>query len=221
VLLDLGCGTGEHARFFAERWERVFGVDASRAAVEEARRQAGGEGIRWIRGDLRFLPVSSAVASVAVCLGNTLVILQEDRFILDALKRVRASLKSGGLFLIQILNYHRLRSQNARHLPLNFREEVEPAMPQERRELVYLRFMDFDTPLHVSFHVVTLRRSLQGDHVQVIDSVRRRLRSLEYRELGRLLQEAGFQGVELYGSYAPSPFEPENSLDVLAVARRD
>lgn len=39
-VLDLGCGTGENAMFFAERGCEVIGVDSARAAVASAMRKA-------------------------------------------------------------------------------------------------------------------------------------------------------------------------------------
>jgi SAM-dependent methyltransferase len=39
-VLDAGCGTGEHALFFAERGHRVVGIDFVDEAIQRARRKA-------------------------------------------------------------------------------------------------------------------------------------------------------------------------------------
>src|SRR6516225_11498234 len=39
-VLDAGCGTGEHALFFAERGHRVVGIDFVDEAIKRARRKA-------------------------------------------------------------------------------------------------------------------------------------------------------------------------------------
>jgi hypothetical protein len=127
-------------------------------------------------------------------------------------------LTRGGKLLLQILNYHGLRSRGARHLPLNFRRSEGGSDADS--ELVYLRLMDFDDTGHVEFHVVTLARSLANETVSVTDSVRRRLRALEYSELQSLLSAAGFQEIELLGNYSGSRFDPLESTDVIAVATR-
>lgn len=44
-VLDVGCGTGENALFFAARGHRVLGVDFLDGPIEEARRKAAGRGV--------------------------------------------------------------------------------------------------------------------------------------------------------------------------------
>ena len=52
-LLDLGCGTGEHARFLQEEGFEVTGVDASEAQLAQARE--AGPGPEFVKGDLAAL----------------------------------------------------------------------------------------------------------------------------------------------------------------------
>src|SRR5215470_6342344 len=44
-VLDAGCGTGEHALFFAARGYRVVGIDFVEEAVRRARRKAAERGL--------------------------------------------------------------------------------------------------------------------------------------------------------------------------------
>src|SRR5260370_1293457 len=44
-VLDAGCGTGEHALFFAARGLRVTGIDFVEEAIQRARRKAGERGL--------------------------------------------------------------------------------------------------------------------------------------------------------------------------------
>src|SRR5215470_18747477 len=44
-VLDAGCGTGEHALFFAARGHRVVGIDFVDEAVRRARRKAEQRGL--------------------------------------------------------------------------------------------------------------------------------------------------------------------------------
>ena len=62
VLLDVGCGPGRHARALAERGAHVVGVDLSLPFL-----RAAGPG-RWVRADVRGLPVASASVDGAICL---------------------------------------------------------------------------------------------------------------------------------------------------------
>jgi 2-polyprenyl-3-methyl-5-hydroxy-6-metoxy-1,4-benzoquinol methylase len=44
-VLDAGCGTGEHALFFADRGHRVVGIDFVEEAIRRARRKAAERGV--------------------------------------------------------------------------------------------------------------------------------------------------------------------------------
>jgi cyclopropane fatty-acyl-phospholipid synthase-like methyltransferase len=44
-VLDAGCGTGEHALFFAARGHRVVGIDFVEGAIQRARRKADERGL--------------------------------------------------------------------------------------------------------------------------------------------------------------------------------
>src|SRR5579859_1362763 len=58
-ILDLGSGTGEHARFLASNGFDVVGVDASPAMIEKSRSSTSGGSVRFVSGDMR--DVASAV----------------------------------------------------------------------------------------------------------------------------------------------------------------
>ncbi len=45
-VIDLGCGTGEHAIFFASRGHRALGVDSAPLAIEKAKAKAAHSGSR-------------------------------------------------------------------------------------------------------------------------------------------------------------------------------
>src|SRR5512136_303460 len=45
-VLDIGCGTGEHALFFAEEGHEVWGIDSAPRAIEKAQEKAGQRGLR-------------------------------------------------------------------------------------------------------------------------------------------------------------------------------
>jgi cyclopropane fatty-acyl-phospholipid synthase-like methyltransferase len=44
-VLDIGCGTGEHALFFAEEGYEVWGIDAAPLAIQKAQEKAAGRGL--------------------------------------------------------------------------------------------------------------------------------------------------------------------------------
>jgi cyclopropane fatty-acyl-phospholipid synthase-like methyltransferase len=45
-VLDIGCGTGEHALFFAHEGYEVCGIDSAPLAIQKAREKADGRGLQ-------------------------------------------------------------------------------------------------------------------------------------------------------------------------------
>ena len=45
-VLDIGCGTGEHALFFAHEGYEVLGIDSSPLAIQKAKEKADGRGLQ-------------------------------------------------------------------------------------------------------------------------------------------------------------------------------
>jgi len=58
AVLDAGCGTGEHALFFAGRGHRVLGIDFLTFPIEEAKRKAKERGV-----DVEFLVMDALTLS--------------------------------------------------------------------------------------------------------------------------------------------------------------
>ena len=57
-VLDIGCGTGEHALFFAQEGHEVWGVDSAPLAIRKATEKAAQRGlhVRFLVMDARDLP---------------------------------------------------------------------------------------------------------------------------------------------------------------------
>lgn len=214
-LLDLGCGTGEHALHFAGAGYRVLGVDRSEAQLEQARPRAAGTSARFVAGDLVRLheALGEERFGTAFCLGNTLVHLQEAKELAAACRGVHAALRPGGAWVIQILNYARL-AQGERHLPLQFRPDAEG-------EIVFLRLLRHLPDRRLQFFPTTLRlRPEAAVPVEVVSSHVTTLRGWQRDELEPELHQAGFESIVWYGDLCGNPFQPQSSTDLVCVARR-
>jgi SAM-dependent methyltransferase len=103
-LLDLGCGTGNHAFRLAERGHLVVGVDRSTEmlALAGAKAKAARSGsIEFHEADIRKLDLKrqfDAVLMMFTVLGYQL----EDSDVVAALATVRRHLEPGGLFLFDV-----------------------------------------------------------------------------------------------------------------------
>jgi SAM-dependent methyltransferase len=103
TVLDMGCGTGNHALPLAGRGYAVAGVDRSAGMLAAARSKAAAAGLNaeFHEGDVRTFALGrqfDAVLMMFAVLGYQLT--NEDA--MAALKNVRAHLKPGGAFVFDV-----------------------------------------------------------------------------------------------------------------------
>lgn len=213
-LLDLGCGTGEHARFLAQRGYRVVGIDASEAQLATARQAPLTPGVEFLQGDLRDLgTLLTGSFGGAICLGNTLPHLTCESSLEQFLSGLRDHLAENAPLLLQLLNYERIFSRQERSLPLSIRADDEG-------DIVFLRLMNPHPDGTVTFFPSTLR--LRPGHeppLEVKASKEVRLRGWRAEELEKHLEAAGFRVVERLGAYDGSRYNEADSKDLIVVAR--
>jgi SAM-dependent methyltransferase len=213
-ILDLGSGTGEHARFLVSEGYQVVGVDASESMVDKARDEALPAGLEFHHADIREIEsVVDGRFGGAICLGNTLPHLKEPGDLARLFNGLRSLLEPGAALLLQVLNYHRIFTQRVRHLPVNFRQD-------EKGEIVFLRLMEPQEDGGVLFFPSTLRlRPGQEPPLEIVAAKEVHLRGWRYTEVESALGDSGFGERALLGSFDGSPFEPDNSADLIVVAR--
>ena len=152
-LLDLGCGTGEHARYLHAQGFEVVGVDRSPAMLEKAHEHPLPPGLEFRQGDLAHLgEVLGGRFGGALCLGNTLPHLTAEAELRGFARGLREHLEPGAPLLLQVLNYERIFGREIRHLPLNVRPGDEGGS-----EVVFLRLMDLRPDRRLIFVPSTLR----------------------------------------------------------------
>jgi malonyl-CoA O-methyltransferase len=123
-VLDLGCGTGRHARWLAEAGAAVTAVDFSEGMLAEARKKPGAEGIRFVLHDLsQPLPFTDGEFDRVVS-GLVLEHLHDlDGFFREA----RRVLRPGGRAIISAMHPAMfLRGTQARFTDLSTGELVQP-----------------------------------------------------------------------------------------------
>lgn len=216
-VLDLGSGPGEHARFIAEHGYSVVGLDQSQSMLERARSASAGGDMTFVEGDLR--EVANAVDGrfgAAICLGNVLPHLLTDDDLARFANGLRLKLETGAPVALQFLNYDRIEAKKERALPVVFRPD--PADPAA--SIVFLRLMELLPAGRVIFAPTMLRFSPgSATAVELAGTERIEIRGWRRGEVERIFRAAGFESVEVWGSFAKEPFVETESRDVLLVAR--
>lgn len=101
VVVDCACGSGESSSIFAESGAvSVVGIDVDAGAVERARLKYRSNGLKFILGNGKEIPLGDSVADVFVSL-ETIEHVKEDSGFLEEAWRV---LRPGGLLICSTPN---------------------------------------------------------------------------------------------------------------------
>lgn len=207
-ILDIGCATGELALALSGKGQNVVGLDLDRDMVDTAREKAKtrGKKTRFHVKDMAavgtdFMP---SFFDVVLCLGNTLVHLENPSKMEVFFRDVLTVLKEGGYFAIQIVNYQRVLDDRITELP-----QIENDQLVFRRKYVYEK--------------KTHRIRFQGDLRVKSSGVRRGsveiLYPLTFEELKFVLTNAGFSEMHFYGTENKTPYE-KDSPALIAIAKK-
>lgn len=104
-VLDLGCGTGNHAIPLVKRGYQVTGIDISESMLEHARIKIGNikekKLLKLIQGDVRSFKIDREF-DAAIMMFAVLGYQLENNDVSTALKCVRKHLKKDGLFIFDV-----------------------------------------------------------------------------------------------------------------------
>ena len=208
-VLDVGCGTGQHALELARRGFNVTGVDRAPEMLDLARQKTGAEQVVWRQGDARTLELGEQFDSV-VMLFAVLGYQLENSHLQSALQRVRHHLKPDGVFIADFWHGPAV-------LNLGTSERMrELETPRGR----VLRFSDgrLDAARHVvevGFKVWTL----ENDHVTSFSHEVHPVRFFFPQELAFHAQCAGLELQALQQFEAPGKAPDQTSWNVWGIFR--
>lgn len=104
-ILDLGCGTGNHAIPLTRRGYRVTGIDRSLEMLEHARNKIAGstaqENLHLVHGDIRDYQLDESFDAI-LCMFAVLGYQLSNQDILATLKCARQHLQPGGLLIFDV-----------------------------------------------------------------------------------------------------------------------
>ncbi len=205
-VVDIACGTGLHAEFFAQNGASVDAFDISDEMIEYARTNRSCPSINFHTGDMRSL--SGGPWDLAICLGNSISVLSTNEDLRKTFKSVFSSLGPNGVFVIQILNYQAEAHQKPRH-----RIELKKAGNVDVVAVKTLVPHEDMTFLSLSFY------ALSGDEHESISETAV-LKNRTRDELVSTAEDADFTVEAVYGGYDRSDFNSEESNDVVCVFRK-
>jgi SAM-dependent methyltransferase len=212
-VLDLGCGTGNHAIPLARRGYRVVGVDRSAGMLERARHKATekiGNESEFVLGDLRELQLGRSFDACIVMFA-VLGYQTTNRDVAAALDTVRRHLEPNGILAFDVWN-------GAAVLTVGPTERTR-TVPDGAHRLIRSSSGTLDLPRHLC-HVHINQRLVAGDRVVSETEETHAMRYFFPLELELLLDHAGFDVVEMTPlDEAHQPLDA-TAWNMLVVARR-
>ncbi len=187
-LLDVPCGTGRLALPLASRGYQVTGVDFSAECIRRARARSRERqlSVTWDRRDMRHLPWKREFGG-AFCFGNSFGYFENEghRTFLQAVAKV---LKPGARFLLDTTSA----------------EAIFPTF-QERTRMRVGKFLFLEENRYVPLEgrIYTKYTFVRGGNANTRIGSQR---IFALSEIRHLLEEAGFEEVQAYGSLKREPF---------------
>ncbi len=192
-ILDIGCATGELGFHLAKNGARVIGIDLNQDLLAQAKLNKVHSNLAFQQGNMLTLDYdfSPGQFDAVLCFGNTLVHLQSDKLVEQMLNATLAVLKSGGKFLLQILNYDYIVGDQISELPVIDTEKI-----------MFVRRYDF----HENSDLIGFQTKLEIKAENRMVSNETPLLALKSKKLVRMLETAGFKNIQLYANFKEDDF---------------
>lgn len=203
-LLDVGCATGSLALQLTQANHQVWGIDINQEMIKAAR-QKGGFSERFKVLDLLKINTSfqAAFFDGIICVGNTLVHLNNTAEILDFFKKSAQLLKHQGTFLLQIVNYDRILRLKPSHLPTI-----------ENQHIRFERIYQYQSKQKIVFKTNLLIKATAENLQSEVELV-----AITKDQLQQLLKQAGYQNLQFWGDFQKNPLK-EDSFALVITAKK-
>ena len=210
TVLDLGCGTGNHAVRLASRGYEVTGVDSSKEMLAVANRKTNAQSstLRFLHGDIRNLDLRATVDAVLMMFA-VLGYQSEDADILGTLRSARRHLRADGLLIFDVWYGPAVLAQGPE----------ERSRTAKHGGTTWLRTssgkLDIQRSLcHVTFHL----QQMQSDVALAETTETHTVRYFFPEEITRFLHLTGFRLLRLGAFPAFDRLPHDGTWNVMAVA---
>jgi ubiquinone/menaquinone biosynthesis C-methylase UbiE len=211
TVLDLTCGTGSQVFSLAKHGYKVTGADFSPALLKIARDKArkGKIKVRLIEGDMRTIKVGSFDAVITIF--NAVGHLTKSGFE-KAMRNIYRNLKTGGLYVFDILNLDAMTDQAVTALAMDLRKTIKNT---KIRNVQYSKLNQKSGRL-TSYDRFTIQKG--SDKPKELKG-KFTLQIYTAKELREMLARTGFETVGQYGLDG-SKFSEHKTTNILTVAKK-
>jgi len=191
-VLDLCCGSGRHSRALAKRGYDVVGVDLSPVLLDLAKEQNTYPNATFFQYDMREIPFQ-AEFDIVVNLFTSFGYFDSDEENAKVIFNMAKALKTGGEVVIDYLNPAYVKANLVPHST----RETNGLLIEERRWIEDARVKK----------EITVRDAEESEPRHYLEQVR----LYEEPDMRKMLIQAGFTDIQLFGDYAFDPYRTEES----------
>lgn len=200
-ILDLCCGMGRHALALAEAGYRVTGVDLSDVLLEEAMAHDTRGQVKFLRGDMRELPVEGPYDAV-VNLFTSFGYFADNADNARVFQEIHRVLKPQGRFIVDFLNPSYVREHLVPHS-----ERLDGGTRIEERRRIENGFVKKEIAL-------TDASGGEPRHYE------ERVRLYELADFRQMMEEAGLVIDQVHGGYDGAAYDEGQSKRMIMVGHR-
>jgi len=209
-VFDAACGTGQHAHMFHSWGLKVEGADLSPAMIAHCRAAFGeNDRLRWVERSFDQPASPAGQCDAVICVGNSLALAPDHDTVRRALGAMLASLRPGGVCVIQVLNLWRL-----------------PEGPTTWQKCKRLTLDGADTIILKGVHRVGSTGFVEFVCLRLDNGTVERqahtatILGLEADALAAVARQAGATNIQPLGSFARDPYDRAGSTDLILTCRR-
>ncbi|MCX8035592.1 MAG: methyltransferase domain-containing protein [Candidatus Sumerlaeia bacterium] len=213
-VLDIGCGTGAHARALAAEGLRVLGIDTSPAMIEKAQAAPRVEGATFELATLGDLAARATQRFDAIlCLGNTLPhLVTEDTSLAKVSRQIAPLLRRGGIVIGQIVNVSWVEAGGVRLQPVR-------SWTEAGREVLLTRHY-INTGGSNLLMLVSRMTRRPGETTWKAETFYQYLQKIMPVEIERAFESGPWGNYRAYGGWAGEPLTDASPSVVFVTSRR-
>lgn len=196
-ILDLAAGTGNYSIALSKLGYKVVAVDLDEEMVKkiESKNEEEKTNVKPYKLDMKDInELKNYKFDAIICIGNSLVHLDNKEEIKDVLGKMYNLLSEDGVVVLQIVNYDRVLKHNVKELPLIDRPEYG---------VKFIRNYDLEDDK------ILFKTKLVIDNERSYDNCVK-LYPLQSQDLVTLLKEVGFKDINLYGGFNEKDYTLES-----------
>lgn len=207
-ILDAGCGSGGEMIALSKLGLDCIGVDGSAEMIRLARlkaKSAESTAVFFVDDICRLTEIEDERVNLVICRGNTIPHIRTADDINSMFSACSRVTKSGGSLILQWLNYDRILKNKKRLIGVS-----------GDRSDAFARFYDFKSEHEITFNLLILNYDDKWTNKWISTP----LTPWTSNTIKDFLRKNDWQAIEIYGDLNRSDFVPEESNDIVVIAKK-